>query len=49
VNAIRFDAPAGLFTAQSTPLPLEINISGFAGFSADYLFRSRFAGNTLLQ
>jgi len=34
--------------AQSTPLPLEIIISGFGGFSGHYLFRAGSRGNTVV-
>jgi len=48
VNAIRFDAPAGLFTGAINTVAVGNNISGFAASQADYLFRAGSRGNTVV-
>ena len=48
VNAIRFDAPAGLFTGAINTVAVGNNISGFAASQADYLFRAGSRGNIVV-
>ncbi len=48
VNAVRFDAPAGVFTGAINTVAVGNNISGFAASQADYLFRAGSRGNTVV-
>ena len=49
VNAIRFDAPSGMFTGAIDTVAVGNNISGFAASQADYLFRAGSRGNTVVS